>query len=236
YSIVALTNSSGSITERYAYDAYGDLTITDASGTVRTTSSDDNRYTYTGREWDETIELYHYRARMYDPKAGRFIGRDPIGYEGSPWNLFEFLGGNPLMRVDPGGKGFLNEGGNAICNCPCSVVDVLSIGNATVHARNVSEARFPDGVQGGRGDAFRHCMWNCSMRTSVDEDCMRCVTDFHELDNIRNGGPMVHVGMDRTNNEIGLRLGRGCWLFACCADACQEALDNGELTVIVDAD
>ncbi|WP_430453465.1 RHS repeat-associated core domain-containing protein [Rhodopirellula europaea] len=88
YSVISLTNSSGSITERYAYDAYGDLTITDASGTVRTTSSDDNRYTYTGREWDETIELYHFRARMYDPKAGRFIGRDPIGYEDGQ-NLYQ---------------------------------------------------------------------------------------------------------------------------------------------------
>ncbi|WP_186774669.1 RHS repeat protein [Allorhodopirellula solitaria] len=82
YSIIALTNASGTITERYAYDAYGDLTITDASGTVRTTSADSNRYTYTGREWDETLDLYHFRARMYDPKAGRFIGRDPIGQRG----------------------------------------------------------------------------------------------------------------------------------------------------------
>ncbi|WP_430453468.1 RHS repeat-associated core domain-containing protein [Rhodopirellula europaea] len=104
YSVISLTNSSGSITERYAYDAYGDLTITDASGTVRTTSSDDNRYTYTGREWDETIELYHFRARMYDPKAGRFIGRDPIGYDGSPWNLYTYHFSSPVVGTDPTGN------------------------------------------------------------------------------------------------------------------------------------
>jgi hypothetical protein len=74
------------------------------------------------------------------------------------------------------------------------------------------------------------------MRTVIDEDCMRCVTDAHELDNIQNGGPMEHVGMDRTNNEIGLRLGRDCWTMSCCADSCREALDDGELTVIVDAE
>ncbi|WP_197137963.1 RHS repeat protein [Crateriforma conspicua] len=80
YSVTALTNSSGTITERYAYDAYGSLTITNASGTLRTTSSENNRYTYTGREWDEELGLYHYRARMYDAEAGRFCSRDPIGY------------------------------------------------------------------------------------------------------------------------------------------------------------
>ena len=49
YSIVALTDGAGAISERYAYRAYGELTVLDGSGTVTTT---DNRYTYTGREWD----------------------------------------------------------------------------------------------------------------------------------------------------------------------------------------
>jgi RHS repeat-associated protein len=80
YSITALTNGSGTVTERYAYTAYGTPTITDASGTVQTSSADNNRYTYTGREYDEALNLYHYRARMYDSVAGRFCSRDPIRY------------------------------------------------------------------------------------------------------------------------------------------------------------
>ena len=66
YSITALTDSSGNITERYAYTAYGSPTITDSAGSTLTTSADNNRYTYTGLEWDQTLKLYHYRARMYD--------------------------------------------------------------------------------------------------------------------------------------------------------------------------
>ena len=28
------------------------------------------------------LQLYYYKARMYSPKAGRFLQPDPIGYEG----------------------------------------------------------------------------------------------------------------------------------------------------------
>jgi len=80
YSITAVSDGGGSVVERYAYSAYGQVTIADASGSVISNSAIANRYTYTGREWDETLGLFYFRARMYDPKAGRFCGRDPITY------------------------------------------------------------------------------------------------------------------------------------------------------------
>jgi RHS repeat-associated protein len=80
YSISALTNSGGTIVERYAYSAYGEPTITDGGGTLRSSTAEGNRYTYTGREWDKDVELYHYRARWYDALSGRFCSRDPAGY------------------------------------------------------------------------------------------------------------------------------------------------------------
>jgi RHS repeat-associated protein len=83
YSIIALTDNTGSITERYAYSAYGEPVFVSATGTVLADSAEDNRYTYTGREWDEGLGLYHFRARMYDAGSGRFLGRDPIGYADS---------------------------------------------------------------------------------------------------------------------------------------------------------
>ncbi len=103
YSITAMTDGSGAVTERYAYSAYGTPTITNASGTARTATAIENRYTYTGREYDEGLDLYHYRARLYDSASCRFCSRDPIGFDGSRWNLFEFLLGNPIKYVDPSG-------------------------------------------------------------------------------------------------------------------------------------
>jgi RHS repeat-associated protein len=103
YSVIALTNGSGAIAERYAYSAYGEPVFVSATGTVLAESAKDNRYTYTGREWDEELSLYHFRARMYDAKSGRFASIDPSGYLGSQWNLTEFLYGAVLTLVDPSG-------------------------------------------------------------------------------------------------------------------------------------
>lgn len=102
YSVTALADSSGTITERYAYTAYGQPAFFDGSGTAISASAEDNRYTYTGREWDDDLGLYHYRARMYDAVAGRFCSRDPIRYEGD-FNLYGYVKSRPLHLVDPYG-------------------------------------------------------------------------------------------------------------------------------------
>ncbi|MFN9642029.1 MAG: RHS repeat domain-containing protein [Pirellula sp.] len=104
YSITAVTTSTGTIAERYAYTAYGEPTICDGSGSTLSNSSISNRYSYTGREWDATVGLYHFRARWLSPKSGRFLGRDPIGYEGSPYAMYEFVYAASLSLVDPTGE------------------------------------------------------------------------------------------------------------------------------------
>ncbi|MFN7448430.1 MAG: RHS repeat-associated core domain-containing protein [Pirellula sp.] len=108
YSITAVTTSTGAIAERYAYSAYGEPTICDASGSVIASSTINNRYTYTGREWDATVGLHHFRARWMSPRTGRFITRDPIVYEGSEWGLYEFVDGNSLSALDPKGLSIFN--------------------------------------------------------------------------------------------------------------------------------
>jgi RHS repeat-associated protein len=102
-SVIALTDDTGAILERYAYDAYGETVFSNGSGTVISGSVEGNRYTYTGREWDADLALYHFRARMYDPEAGRFCSRDPIGYPGNDGGLYEYVDGNAPTRSDPSG-------------------------------------------------------------------------------------------------------------------------------------
>ena len=113
YSITAVTTSTGTIAERYAYSAYGQPTILDASVSVLSSSAINNRYTYTGREWDATLGLHHFRARWMSGLIGRFLTRDPIGFEGSKWNLNEFCRGSPAMSIDPTGNRWLRS--YAVC-------------------------------------------------------------------------------------------------------------------------
>lgn len=101
YSITALTNEAGLVVERYAYSAYGQPVILDALGTtVRTASLFANTITFTGREFDPTALLVHFRARMFSYFLGRFCSRDPIGYEDGE-NLYLLYTG--LDQVDPSG-------------------------------------------------------------------------------------------------------------------------------------
>jgi RHS repeat-associated protein len=105
YSITAVTTSAGVIAERYAYSAYGQPTILDASASVLSASAINNRYTYTGREWNATLGLHHFRARWMSPSAGRFLSRDPIAYKGSPYCLYEAFDSRSLQETDPSGMG-----------------------------------------------------------------------------------------------------------------------------------
>jgi RHS repeat-associated protein len=102
-SIIALTNTSGGVAQRYNYDAFGNIT----SGAPTVTQP----YTYTAREYDPETGLYFYRARYYDPKAGRFLTRDPIGFDGGDYNLYAYVSNNPVNKIDPVG---LKE----CCDCP----------------------------------------------------------------------------------------------------------------------
>jgi RHS repeat-associated protein len=54
------------------------------------------------REWDPD-GLYYYRARYYDPKIGRFLSDDPLGFEGGDSNFYAYVFNDPVSLSDPSG-------------------------------------------------------------------------------------------------------------------------------------
>lgn len=116
----------------------------------------ENPYLFTGRRLDVNIvdctthahdlSLYHYRARAYDAKHGRFLQRDPAGYVDG-MNLYEYVRSNPIRYRDPygldltktgperykgSGKGRpTSEGFARDCDCACIVelFDNAAFGN-----------------------------------------------------------------------------------------------------------
>ncbi|MEI7924555.1 MAG: RHS repeat-associated core domain-containing protein, partial [Planctomycetota bacterium] len=68
---------------------------------VSSSGSGGDRFGFTGREFDAALNLYYYRARFYDPATGRFMGKDPIGFDAGDRNLYRYVGNGPTNGTDP---------------------------------------------------------------------------------------------------------------------------------------
>ena len=96
-SVRTVTDINGAIVSMYDYTAFGEkFEPTMVTNTIT------QRYSYTGREDQPHSKQMYYRFRNYSPSIGRFIHRDPIGYEGGI-NLYTYVFSNPLFSIDPYG-------------------------------------------------------------------------------------------------------------------------------------
>jgi RHS repeat-associated protein len=100
-TVLALSNESGTITDRYAYGPFGDLYMQEGITA--------NPFKYVGGlgVMFEDNRLYFMRARFYDPETGRFLSKDPVeGSLNTPVGLNKYVYGlnDPLFFIDPKGE------------------------------------------------------------------------------------------------------------------------------------
>ena len=55
-----------------------------------------------GQYLDIETGLHDNGFRSYDPKAGRYLQPDPLGYPDGP-DAYGYAGGDPVNRIDPSG-------------------------------------------------------------------------------------------------------------------------------------
>ena len=94
-----LTDGTGTVTDTYAWEGYGDL--------AASTGSTANPYLFAGEQFEPALGLYNLRARNYDPSVGRFLGRDPeTGRPSDPRSQHPFLyaHADPINLIDPTGR------------------------------------------------------------------------------------------------------------------------------------
>ena len=104
YSVISLTDRTGSVTERFIYDPYGSHTVLTASWAAGSDGTNYWGYFFQGMELRDSagdgrlISL----TRTYDPALGRWMGQDVDRYING-MNIYEAYGDNPTIYVDPDG-------------------------------------------------------------------------------------------------------------------------------------
>ena len=107
--LLSWSDSTSSVVSQswLSYDAYGNelSTSTIDLGAVghTVTSEVRSRFGYTGRDRDSESDLQYNRARYYDAATGRWISKDPIGFEAGDANLYRYVGNGPTNATDPTG-------------------------------------------------------------------------------------------------------------------------------------
>ncbi|AZZ36482.1 hypothetical protein CIK05_06655 [Bdellovibrio sp. qaytius] len=87
--------ADGSIVQEMLHDDFGRL--------LKNTNPGFQPFGFAGGLYDANTGLVQFGARWYDPQVGRWISKDPVGFNGGDTNLYAYVGGDPMSKIDPTG-------------------------------------------------------------------------------------------------------------------------------------
>jgi RHS repeat-associated protein len=226
-SIVATTNQAGTIVSTRQYDAWGNLEI----------GASDPGYAFGGYHWDPEIGLYYVRARYLDPKLGRFISEDPIGFAGG-LNLYAYAANRPTYYVDPFGLAPVGHHyvPRIVRGMPGLSTDAAAVFEATttgpLDLPNLNQPGY-NGPHRAYDQAVRNLFDDYIARTRIDPSKMTAAEASAFIDQVRSSrNPVIRSFLDDVEGAAARYaarargLGRG--LGRCLAVV-------GVITAIVDA-
>ena len=89
-------SKSGAVVREIAYDSFGKV-LSDSDPSFELPIG------FAGGLGDPATGLVRFGWRDYDPATGRWTAKDPIRFEGSPDNLYAYVGSDPVGKRDPSG-------------------------------------------------------------------------------------------------------------------------------------
>ncbi len=119
-SASVVTDASGNIVGENRYYPFGETRL--STGSIFTDKL------YTGQREMAGLGIYHYQARFYSPKLGRFLSPDTIIPEfANPqsWNRYSYVYNNPIRYNDPTGH-------CPVCAVPIVAADVALMVGVTL--------------------------------------------------------------------------------------------------------
>lgn len=153
-SLIALTDESGNVVERYAYDPWG------ARRNPDNWTEKDNRTTwivnrgYTGHEHLDAFGIINMNGRVYDPLTAQFFSPDPVMTDAGNWldyNKYGYCLNNPFRYTDPSGYTWWAENGNMVITTAASIVvgGVVAIATAGTGVPAMIASGMAAGAAGG---------------------------------------------------------------------------------------
>lgn len=105
-SPVLVANANSTVLQRRVFEPFGKVLAETQNPTG------ESETLFTGQRYQETANLYDFRARWYDPETGRFLSVDPIiqfPTDPQTHNAYGYVRNNPLNNVDPDGLGLFSK-------------------------------------------------------------------------------------------------------------------------------
>ncbi|MAZ10510.1 MAG: hypothetical protein CMN90_12650 [Sutterellaceae bacterium] len=157
-SVVLITGETGTVLERYSYDAWGkrrNLNGTDYTANGGHLLGETDRG-FTGHEHLDHLGLVHMNGRIYDASLGRFMSADP--FIAQPTNLqnynrYAYVNNNPLSYTDPSGFFLKKLFKNSLFRAVVGIAIGISVGDWYTASKFIGGA-FGAGAAGGFAGSF----------------------------------------------------------------------------------
>ena len=92
---LVVNTTTGVIAQRIDFDEFGNV--------LQDTNPGFQPFGFAGGLYDSQTKLVRFGARDYDAEIGRWVAKDPIGFEGGDTNLYSYVRGDPVNFIDPTG-------------------------------------------------------------------------------------------------------------------------------------
>ncbi len=133
---------------------------------------------------------------------GRFASIDPLWEKYYSWTPYHYSLNNPVSFLDSDGKQTKKELSTSF-KFPGQAIKIHQ--NAQVALDKAVELFGSNGIHNGKGDAFRHALWNAMNTRDVGFIIAKEFADAHEDD---KENPVSEKNMDLINNARGRQIAR----------------------------